>query len=331
MAALDVSLLTQLTAPAPRLPPLERWLLDELWSPAAFARAGRSPKDYLLAGERQVNERESMLGATAGGVYRELAQGEGSGRTIGRFFETHPGAAAVIFDGCSLREVPRLVELARASRRSIVELGCSRAAIPSETTQFVVDRLGLGLPELAPSQLTSRHELRERNVRYHYFGQSNSYHTIESGLESILCWCRFPDQRYTDSTAVDEGLFDGIWDGFELAWRNTVQALPPDRTVLVTSDHGYVFLKSGFSDTRLKNADRTLDGKRFRFFAPDEPLPTSATGLWVDEPRRLGILAGRAHNRPPAPSASQSVYRHGGFSLMEMLTPWLVLGPVGSA
>jgi hypothetical protein len=31
-------------------------------------------------------------------------------------------------------------------------------------------------------------------------------------------------------------LFDGIWDGFELAWRNTVQALSSDRTVLVTSD-----------------------------------------------------------------------------------------------
>lgn len=37
-----------------------------------------------------------------------------------------------------------------------------------------------------------------------------------------------------------------------------------------------------------------------------------------------------AHNRPQGPSASQSVYRHGGLSIMEMLTPWLVLGPVGS-
>ena len=155
-------------------------------------------------------------------------------------------------------------------------------------------------------------------------------HTIEDGPESILLWCRFPDQRYTDSTAVDEGLFDGIWDGFELAWRNTVQGLPPDRKVLVTSDHGYVFLKSGFSDTRLKSADRPLNGKRFRFFPPEEALPAKVPGLRVDEPRRLAILAGRAHNRPQGPSASQSVYRHGGLSIMEMLTPWLVLGPVGS-
>lgn len=331
MAALDTELLDQLTAPAPRLPQLERWLLDEVWSRAAFERTGCSPKDYLLAGERQVNERESLLGATAGGLYAELVQAQGKARTIGRFFSDHPGSAAVVFDGCSLRELPRLVELAQASKRAILDHGCSRAAIPSETNQFVTDRLELGLPELGPSQIASRRELRDRNVRYYYFGQSNSYHTIENGPEAILLWCRFPDQRYTDSTAVNEGLFDGIWDGFELAWRNTVQALPTDRTVLVTSDHGYVFLKSGFSDTRLKNADQALNGKRFRFFEPDEPLPGPAAGLMVDARRRLTILVGRAHNRPQAPSASQSVYRHGGLSLMEILTPWLVLGPVGSA
>jgi len=330
MPALDASLLAQLTEPAPRLPQIERWLMEDVWSASALARAERSPKDYLLAGEREVNERESLLGATAGGVYSELAQTPADDKTIGEFFGANPGAAAVVFDGCSLREMPKLVQLAKTSKRAIIEAGCSRAAIPSETTQFVTDRLKLGLPELGPSQLASRRELRERNVRYYYFGQANSYHTIEDGPESILLWCRFPDQRYTDSTAVDEGLFDGIWDGFELAWRNTVQGLPPDRKVLVTSDHGYVFLKSGFSDTRLKSADRPLNGKRFRFFPPEEALPAKVPGLRVDEPRRLAILAGRAHNRPQGPSASQSVYRHGGLSIMEMLTPWLVLGPVGS-
>lgn len=330
MPALDVSLLAELTAPTARVPQVERWLLDEVWSEAAFEKAGRSPKDYLLDGERQINERESLLGATAGSLYRELLQAEANGRTVGGYFADHPAAAAVIFDGCSLREIPRLRELAQKSNRPVIEVGCSRAAVPSETTQFVVDRLGLGLPELGPSQLASRRELRDRNVRYYYFGQAASYHTIESGPESILLWCRFPDQRYTDSTAVDEGLFDGIWDGFDTAWRNTVQALPPDRAVLVTSDHGYVFLKSGFSDTRLKNLDRPLNGKRFKFFEAGESLPQAVPGLWVDGSRRFATLAGRAHNRPQAPSASQSVYRHGGLSLMETLTPWLMLGPVGS-
>jgi hypothetical protein len=329
--ALDSSLLLSLTAPQPRLPGLETWLRNEVWCEVAFERANRSPKDYLLAGERLVNERESLLAATAPQVYAELTTAASPDRSVSEFFAANPRSAAVIFDGCSLREMPRLVELARASRRAVLAEGCGRAAVPSETIQFVADRLGLGLSALGPSQLASRGELRARNVRYYYFAQSNSYHTIDDGDESLLLWCRFPDQRYTDSTAIDEGLFDGAWDGFEQAWRNTVQAVPPDRTVLVTSDHGYVFLKSGFSDTRLKSLDRPLNGKRFRFFEEHEALPERAPGLWLDESRRLAVLAGRGHNRPQAPSASQSVYRHGGLTLMEMFTPWLVLGPVGSA
>jgi hypothetical protein len=330
MTALDTELLDQLTTPTVRLPLLERWLLGELWTQEAFVRSG-SPKNYLLTGERAINERESLLAAAAGSVYLELAQSAATASTIGNFFVANPASAAVVFDGCSLREMPRLLQLAGDSRRAVIEIGCSRAAIPSETNQYVVDRLGLGLPEMSPSQLASRRELRERGVRYYYFGQASSYHTIENTEDAILLWCRFPDQRYTDSTAVDEALFDGIWDGFELAWRNTVQALPPDRKVLVTSDHGYVFLKSGFSDARLKDADKALGGKRFRFFPPEESLPPPASALHLDPARRLAILVGRGHNRPQAPSASQSVYRHGGLSLMEMLTPWLVLGPVGSA
>jgi hypothetical protein len=330
MLGLNAALLSELTRPGPRLPQIERWLLEDVWNASELEQAAGSPKEYLLAGERKVNERESLLGAAAGSMYRELVDSTGA-KTVGGFFAENHKSATVIFDGCSLRELPKLLELAKASKRAVIEVSCSRAALPSETTYFVSDRLGLGLPRIGPSQLSSRRELFERNVRFYYFGQAASYHTIEDGPESILLWCRFPDQRYTDSTAVDEGLFDGIWDGFELAWRNTVQALPPDRKVLVTSDHGYVFLKSGFSDSRRKNVDRVLDGKRSRFFDPQESLPSGENGLWVDEERRLAMLVGRAHNRPQAPSASQAVYRHGGLSLMEMLTPWIVLGAVGSA
>jgi len=64
-----------------------------------------------------------------------------------------------------------------------------------------------------------------------------------------------------------------------------------------------------------------------RFVRGHEELPEKRPGLWVDPARRLAVVAGRVHNRPQAPSPSNSMYRHGGLSLMEMLTPWLVLGP----
>ena len=143
----------------------------------------------------------------------------------------------------------------------------------------------------------------------------------------MLLWSRFPDQRYTDSTAVDETLYDALWDGLELVWQRTVQALPPDRPILVTSDHGNVLLGTGLSDPSLKDVDSPLDGRRFRTYRDDETLPEPRSGLWVDIQRRLAVLTDRCHNRPQAPSASRAVCRHGGLTLMEMLTLWLALEP----
>lgn len=326
-AALDRELLDRLTRPGARLPQLERWLLDEVWTQTAFESAGKSPQTYLRRSEGLVNERENLLRTAAASLFDELTATSAQDRTVCTFFGRNPRSAAVLFDGCSLREVPRLLELAKASRREVLEIGCSRAAIPSETEYFISDRLGLGLPAVGPSQLTGRAELKQRNVRFYYYRQTSDHHTIQDGEESFLLWSRFPDQRYTDSTATDESMFDGLWDGLEQAWRRTVQALPPDRKVLITSDHGYIFLGSGLSDPSLKGADRALEGKRFRVFEPNESLPANGNGLWVDAGRRLAVLAGRGHNRFQGPGA-QSVYRHGGLTLMEMLTPWLVLGPV---
>lgn len=326
-AALDRELLDRLTRPGARLPELERWLLNDVWTQAAFESTGKSPQAYLRRGERLVNERENFLRTAAASLFDELTTIPVHDKTVGTFVLQNPRSATVLFDGCSLREVPRLLELAKASGREVLELGCSRAAVPSETDFFISERLGLGLPTIGPSQLSNRGELKQRHIRFFYYRQTSDHHTIQDGDEAFLLWSRFPDQRYTDSTATDESMFDGLWDGLEQAWRRTVQAVPPDRKVLVTSDHGYIFLGSGFSDPSLQTADRALDGKRFRVFGSHESLPPKGNGLWVDASRRLAVLAGRGHNRFQGPGA-QSVYRHGGLTLMEMLTPWLILGPV---
>lgn len=149
--------------------------------------------------------------------------------------------------------------------------------------------------------------------------------------------------KFTDQSMPDDALWllvgksiGASWDRrrppsraqLKLAWKRTVGAVPANKKVLVTSDHGYIFLGAGLGDPNLEGLDRPLSGKRFRCFEPDEALPDPEPGLWVHTERRLAVLSGRTHNRPQAPSASQYIYRHGGLSLMEMLTPWLVLAPV---
>lgn len=187
-------------------------------------------------------------------------------------------------------------------------------------------------------------EDRAAIVRHRLFENAENYdrEAARALIQSYVnTWKRFGVETSSQYAARMEATFPFLPDLVHLVFtrisetsgfQGTRSALGLLGAMLDAAGEGaYVFLKSGFSDTRLKNADRVLAGKRFRFFAENEPLPEPVPGLHVDESRRLAILMGRAHNRPQAPSASRSVYRHGGLSLMEMLTPWLVLGPMGSA
>jgi hypothetical protein len=318
------------TRPEPRLPGLIQWLTGEVWTAERFRECGSKPSEYLQSGERIVNEWESLLTAAADSYFAELTTVPSPARKISDFFRDQPEGCVLVLDGCSLRELPRLLELAHTSRRPVVECACGRSAIPSATEHFVKDRLGFGFPATGPSQLVSRREWRDLGIGYHYFREPNESQHISEESAPILLWHRFPDLRFMDSTASSAEFYDSIWDTLGLVWQRTVQALPPSRTVLVTSDHGYVFLGSGFSDRGLDGSDHPLNGKRSREFASDEPLPTESPGLHVDSGRRVAVIRGRCHNRPQAPSPSRSLFRHEGLSLMEVLTPWLVLGPVGA-
>jgi hypothetical protein len=116
------------------------------------------------------------------------------------------------------------------------------------------------------------------------------------------------DKRYLESSASRLELYDSIWDSLELVWRRTAQALPQSRPVLVTSDHGYVYLGPGLSDRSLDGKDRPLKGKRFREYSEEGRLPEEAPEFFIHRQRRLVTIKGRCHNHPQAPSPSQSLY-----------------------
>ena len=81
-----------------------------------------------------------------------------------------------------------------------------------------------------------------QNIRAYWFRQPTEQIKIEEGEESLLLWMRFPDMRFMDTHAASAALFDSIWDMLETVWMRTVQKVPAARPVLVTSDHGYIFL-----------------------------------------------------------------------------------------
>ncbi|HEY7553461.1 MAG TPA: hypothetical protein VIH18_01520 [Candidatus Binatia bacterium] len=324
---LNRSILDELTQPGHRLERLKAWLMNEVWTMERYRSVGNRPADYLVEGEALVHHRETLLTLAGETLYDELAAAPSTDFTVGAFLDRYPGSSVVILDGCSIRELPRLVELAAESGRPVLQQNYGFAAVPSETEAFIAQRMGLGLPAIAPSELPRRRELSERSIRAYWFGSPTEQIRMEETEDALLLWMRFPDMRFMDTHAATAALFDSIWDTLQTVWMRTVQKVPQSRPVLVTSDHGYIFLGQGLSEPRLNGIDRPLEGKRFREFNASEELPVKRPGLWIDSARRLAVIAGRVHNRPQAPSPSSSLYRHGGLSLMEMLTPWLVLGP----
>lgn len=323
MASLTREVFDRLVAPGPRLPWLREWLLGEVWTPKRYDTLG--PIAYLERGEQEVNELEDVLAAAAPRVYDELTADPPPTRDLRAFLDRERPSAAVIFDGLSLREVPVILRLADEGGLRVIESDVSTAALPSETVDFVEQRLRAG--RVSPSALPGRRELKEAGVEAFYYDHEGRRHQLRPDCPALCLWSAFPDQTYQDSGARFANHFAELQRRLEAVWRNTVQAIPSGRRILVTSDHGYVFFGHGCSAPRTNQALRPLTGwlggERCRTLGSGD-APPAHPDLAVFPHRGVAMVRGRVQTHPPGPAGTR-LYKHGGLSLMEMLTPWIVL------
>jgi len=56
----------------------------------------------------------------------------------------------------------------------------------------------------------------------------------------------------------------------------------------------------------------------------DKPNPPQSDDIIIDETRQIALIKGRVKTKSTGDAASK-LYKHGGLSLMEVLTPWVVL------
>jgi len=294
-----------------------------VWSDQIFEK--HTPVDYLLEGESIVNRFEELIASAAPRIYDELLDPPPQDRRLREFLTAAPNRrAAVVFDGLSIREMPMLRQLARESGFAVRTQGFGRSAIPSETLDFVDQALRVG--RVAPSQLPGRRELKEARIVSRYLSAVTQRQTIEPTDDAILLWSAFPDVTYKDSGARFKEHFDVIRQQLETAWQNTVQTLPQDREILITSDHGYLFLDAGLAFAR-KNTELSALNDYFgsgRSHSTDDAPPPAHPDIVVVDRRRVAVIRGRVQTHARG-AASALLYRHGGLSLMEVLTPWLVL------
>ncbi len=325
MPSLSVQLLEMLTEPGPRLPKMGGRLL-RLWASETYPHS--DPVQFLQSRESEVNQIEGLISSAAWHLYDEFQVGPPADRNILNFLTDERPSAAVVFDGLSLRELPAIFHLATESGLSVIESGFSLAAIPSETVDFVAQRLLL--PSTSPSALPTRRELKERGIRAYYLSSQAVREQFDRDADALLVWSAFPDVTYKDSGARFAQHFAQLDATFRQAWMNTVQAIPAGRKLLITSDHGYVFFGPGLSFPRRNEELVEIQG-RFRgqrnAKLPDGEKPLvhkDVAVMQIPGGGRVMMLRGRVQTHPPGEQANR-LYKHGGLSLMEMLTPWVVL------
>lgn len=324
MGNLSREIFARLSAPGSRLDWLREWLLGCVWTTDRYDQM--PPVEFLERGEREVNELETVIAAAAPRLYAELLGSLPPQRDVRDFLDAQRPCAVVVFDGLSLRELPLLLKLAAASRLKPVEPpDFAFAAVPSETMEFVEQRLGFGA--VPPSLLPNRAAVRELGIAAYYYDSPTRRQALDASAQALLLWSSFPDQTYGDSGARFAQHFAQIHAQLETAWMNTVQQIPPGRRILVTSDHGYIFFGAGMNTPRSNQAVRPLTtyfgGERAKQISVAGEAPLHPDLLALPD-RDLAVIRGRVQTHPPGAAATR-LYKHGGLSLMEMLTPWLVL------
>ena len=313
-------LFDNLVKPGTRLPWIKQWLISKIWTINNYESL--SPIEYLKHGEIEINSFEELISSSADRIYQELISSPETTKRLLDFLTME--TAIIVFDGLSLREIPIILRLASESGFTAKEIDCSLAAIPSETLDFIQREFPCG--KVSPSQLPNRSELKNNGISVIY--TNNIAHRLNiPSEETLLLWSAFPDNTYTDSGSKFENHFENIHIQFETAWINTVQQIKGKKQIIVTSDHGYIFFGTGMDANRTSAELRDLNkyfGNKRNVTLSENPNPPESDDIIVDEKNGVVIIKGRVKTRSTGEAASR-LYKHGGISLMEMLTPWIVL------
>ncbi len=319
---LTLSLLEKLTNPGDRLSWIKRWLIDEVWSLPHYQVLH---SEYLEKGEDAVNKFETLIAASADRVYYEMLSVKEQDKSLLDVL-SNKDTAVVVFDGLSIRELPIIQKLAEKSGFKVHSIDCAQAAVPCETLDYIQRELPCG--RIGPSQLQARKELKERGITAVYTNDPTQRISVSDENSALLVWSAFPDITYKDSGARFENHFENIHMRFETLWMNTVQQIKGKSRIIITSDHGYIFFGTGMdfprSGLEVRELNDYFGNDRYAYLS-DKPNPPQSDDIVIHEGKQLAMVKGRVKTRSTG-EASVKLYKHGGLSLMEMLTPWVILG-----
>lgn len=336
--------------PLPLLRQLQSTTAAEAWA-SLFKHAWDVCVEPLAIGTaaQEVTRRDTELGAadlfvaTAGWDLWECYE-EVVPRTVDAlaawWATLPPGRAVLVLDALSLREVPWLLEGARARGYMVHQARPTGAELPADTTPFATalgftsrgalqNNGGAGKGRL-PGAATDSTDLPWEDCAAQL-----------SPSRDWLLWHRWLDERLHELSAPGHGMApltreaaeklssDGFW--------SLVRSLTTGRRLVITADHGYA-ASGHFPDTADADQARYLR-ERFggsRWAKHDEEVAKLPVGAWLP-PLDLRIKTahadgwfalGRRKWRSPG---GYPTLAHGGLSLLEVAVPFIELSRAGGA
>lgn len=311
-----------------------RFLLERLLAIHSQPMTAAAAPGEVTHRDRLVGELDHLLAGCAWDLWQSFDTVVEKTATRLKRWWSNPfgGKAVLILDGLSLRELPWLLEGAKA-RGFTVEGVCATASeLPSDTTRFA-KAIGLNSrSQLENNAGGASHALQPARTESLNLPWTDCAQQIDAAPHWLF-WHHWPDAQMHDEAGAGQGLDaltrDAARELSSDAFWAFVERLATGRRLVITSDHGYAatslfpdaegeiatFLKKAFSSGRF--TDRSTNGGPF---APPVALPLhNAHGGHL-------LALGR---RKWKSQGGYPTLAHGGMSLLEVLSPFLELSKTG--
>ena len=323
-----------MTLPLPLLRQLQQATTTEAWAAIAEQAlqvcdtAGQGKQSDAAARLRDEGLRalDAWMSGAGWDLWAEF--GAAMPRTADRLIEwwgaipPGAGAAVLILDGLSLRELPLLRQGAAAHGFAVFSVATTGAELPGDTNAFA-QALGVGSRgTLANNHPPGSLRLAGANTEVAGLPWADCAALVKA-QPRWLFWHEWPDTRFHNGSSF-QALAKNAEETFaDAAFWAFLRRLATGRRLLVTSDHGYAHIGS-FQDTHDQKA--WLRG----VFGGGRTAADGETGAWspplalaVDgRQARVRLPLGRRKWPVPGGNASLS---HGGLTLLEALSPFIEL------
>jgi hypothetical protein len=224
-----------------------------------------------------------------------------------------PRHALVLMDSLSLREACLLRHRLPGYGYEVTACDHAFSELPSTTEAFCTRHWGVAAPSAV-------------NAADFVYVRADAPPLDDLRRERLVVWGTYPDWfwKRAHSGKTEHITPAEIYGKTETMLLGILKRIKGHDEIVISSDHGYLMLKAGMawntsqpSQDYLKNV---MGGRSALVSDSKEARSLLDQGIIVVHGDRF-LVKGRY-------TADFGIYQHGGLSLMECLTPWLVVRPV---